>query len=51
MKSIYLNIEPSKDPTTPDAVVISIYVSTTYEKSGYLTIDPQGEILSQNPPT
>lgn len=51
VKSIYLNIEPSKDPTTPDAVVISIYVSTTYEKSGYLTIDPQGEILSQNPPT
>ena len=51
VKSIYLNIEPSKDPTTSDAVVISIYVSTTYEKSGYLTIDPQGEILSQNPPT
>lgn len=51
VKLIYLNIEPSKDPTTPDAVVISIYVSTTYEKSGYLTIDPQGEILSQNPPT
>lgn len=51
VKLIYLNIEPSKDPTTPDAVVISTYVSTTYEKSGYLTIDPQGEILSQNPPT
>ena len=51
VKSIYMSIDPSREPTTPDAVVISIYVSTTYEKSGYLTVDPQGEILSQNPPS
>ena len=51
VKSTYMNIEPSNDPLAPDAVVISIYVSTTYEKGGYLTVDPQGEILSQYPPS
>lgn len=51
VKSTYLNIDPSRDPTTPDAVVISIYVSTTYEKSGYLQVDPEGEILYQNAPS
>jgi hypothetical protein len=51
VKSTYMSIDPSRDPTTPDAVVISIYISTTYEKGGYLQVDPQGEILYQNPPS
>lgn len=51
VKSSYMNIEPGDDPMAPDAVVISIYVSTTYEKGGYLTVDSQGEILSQYPPS
>lgn len=51
VKSTYMSIDPSRDPTTPDAVVLSIYISTTYEKGGYLQVDPQGEILSQNPPS
>lgn len=51
VKSTYLNIEAGEDPLAADAVVISIYVSTTYEKGGYLPVDPQGEVLSQHPPS
>lgn len=51
VKTVYLNIEPSKDPATPDAVDISIYVSTTYSSGGYLTVDPQGNVLNQSPPS
>ncbi|HEY7054465.1 MAG TPA: DUF1707 domain-containing protein [Mycobacterium sp.] len=51
VKSTYLNIEGSKDPTTPDALDISIYVSTTYDKSGYLRVDPDGNVTSQYPPS
>ena len=49
--SVYMSIAPSEDPTTPDAVEISIYVSTTYQKGGYIEVDPQGEMLSQYPPS
>jgi len=51
VKNVYLNIEPSKDPATPDAVDISIYVSTTYNSGGYMTVDPQGNVLNQSPPS
>ena len=51
VKTVYLSIDPTNDPTTPDAVKISIYVSTDYAGSGYLTVDAQGNILSQNPPS
>jgi hypothetical protein len=51
VKSTYMSIDPSKDPTTPDAVDISIYVSTTYDKGGYLKVDPKGDVISQNPPS
>lgn len=50
VKSIYVSIDPSKDPTTPGAIGISIYVSTTYDKGGRLEVDPQGNVTSQYPP-
>jgi hypothetical protein len=51
VKTIYLSIDPSKDPTTPGAIGISIYVSTTYDKGGRLEVDPQGNVTSQYPPS
>jgi hypothetical protein len=51
VKSTYLSIDASKDPTTPNAVDIAIYVSTTYDKGGYLRVNPQGDVISQNPPS
>jgi hypothetical protein len=50
VKNIYVSIDPSNDPSTPGAVGISIYVSTTYDKSGRLEVDPQGIVTSQYPP-
>jgi hypothetical protein len=50
VKSIYVSIDPSKDPTTPGAIGISIYVSTTYDKGGRIEVDSQGNITSQYPP-
>jgi Domain of unknown function (DUF1707) len=51
VKSTYVSIDPSKDATTPNAVDISIYVSTTYDKGGYLRVDPQGNVIGQYPPS
>jgi hypothetical protein len=50
VKSIYVSIDPSKDPATPGAISISIYVSTTYDKGGRLEVDSQGNVTSQYPP-
>ena len=51
MKTVYFIVEPSKDPTAPDAVQIGIHVSTNYGSSGYLTVDPQGNVINQYPPS
>jgi hypothetical protein len=50
VKNTYVSIDPSKDPATPGAISISIYVSTTYDKGGRLEVDSQGNITSQYPP-
>jgi hypothetical protein len=50
VKNIYVSIDPSKDPATPGAISISIYVSTTYDKGGRLEVDSQGNVTSQYPP-
>ena len=39
--STYLIIDPSGDPTTPDAVELSIYVSSDFG-SGNLELNPDG---------
>ncbi len=39
--STYLIIDPSGDPTTPDAVEISVYVSSDFG-SGSLELNPDG---------
>ncbi len=36
VKSTYLSIDPSRDPTTPDAVSIDVYVSSDFG-SGYIS--------------
>jgi hypothetical protein len=51
VKSVYLSVDPSKDPATPEAVEISIYVSTTYDRGGHLKVNPAGDIVSQYPPS
>jgi hypothetical protein len=51
VKTIYVSIDPSKDPTTPGAIGISMYVSTTYDKGGRIEVDSQGNITSQYPPS
>jgi DUF1707 SHOCT-like domain len=51
VQSTHMSIEPSKDPASPDAVQVEIYISTTYKSGGYITVDPQGNVLSQNPPS
>jgi len=50
VEGVYVSIDPSKDPLTPDTVGISINVSTTYDKSGRLEVDSQGNVTSQYPP-
>ena len=37
VKSTYLTIDPSRDPTTPDAVSIDVYVSSDFG-SGYIQL-------------
>jgi uncharacterized protein DUF1707 len=51
VKTVYFIVEPSKDPTTPDAVQVQIHVSTNYGSGGYLTVDPQGNVINQYPPS
>ena len=41
IKSTYLIIEPTRDPTNPDAVAVSIYVSSDFG-SGNITLGPDG---------
>ncbi len=43
VSSTYLIIEPGKDPTTPGAVAITIYVSSDFG-SGYIETNPDGSV-------
>lgn len=43
VKSMYLIVEPAKDPTTPAALSLSLYVSNDYG-GGYLVFAGDGTI-------
>lgn len=43
VKSTYLVIEPSQDPTTPGAVEVNIYVSSDFG-SGYIALNADGSV-------
>jgi hypothetical protein len=49
VKSTYLILEPSRDPTTPDALSMSIYVSSDFG-SGYIQLDGAGNVKQINYP-
>lgn len=49
IKSTYLIIEPARDPTAPDTVSISIYVSSDFG-SGYIQLAPDGTVKNINYP-
>jgi Domain of unknown function (DUF1707) len=43
VKSTYLSIDPSRDPTTPDGVPIDVYVSSDFG-SGYIQLAGDGSV-------
>ncbi|MDX1882644.1 DUF1707 domain-containing protein [Mycolicibacterium sp. 120270] len=45
----WIDIEPSKDPATPDAVTVRIYVSSDFG-SGFIDLAPDGSIKQINEP-
>lgn len=47
VKSIYLIVDPAKDPTTPGALSLSVYVSSDYG-SGYIEMAGDGTIKQVN---
>jgi hypothetical protein len=47
--STYLNIDPSRDPTTPDAISIDVYVSSDFG-SGYIQLADDGTVKQVNYP-
>ena len=49
VKSTYLIIEPARDPTTPGAVSVSVYVSSDFG-SGYIALNPDGSVKRINYP-
>ena len=49
IKNTYLIIEPARDPTAPDTVSISIYVSSDFG-SGYIQLAPDGTVKNINYP-
>ncbi len=50
VKSTYLIVEPSRDPTTPDALSLSVYVSSDYG-SGYIQFAGDGAAKRVNYPS
>jgi uncharacterized protein DUF1707 len=50
VKSTYLNIDPSRDPTTPDEVSIDVYLSSDFG-SGYIQVGPDGSVKQINYPS
>jgi Domain of unknown function (DUF1707) len=49
VKSTYLIVEPTRDPTAPGTVSISIYVSSDFG-SGYIQLYPDGSVKQVNYP-
>lgn len=47
--STYLTIDPSRDPTAPETITVSAYVSSDFG-SGYIAMDGAGNIKSINYP-
>jgi hypothetical protein len=50
VKSTYLSIDPSRDPTTPGALSIDVYVSSDYG-SGYIELAGDGTVKQINYPS
>ncbi|MBO0863967.1 MAG: hypothetical protein J2P16_02715, partial [Mycobacterium sp.] len=50
VKSTYLIVEPSRDPTTPGALSLSVYVSSDYG-SGYIQLAGDGAVKQVNYPS
>jgi hypothetical protein len=50
VKTTYLIVEPTKDPTTPGALALSVYVSSDFG-SGYIELDGQGNVNGVHPPS
>lgn len=50
VKTTYLIVEPSRDPTTPGAVSLSVYISSDYG-SGYIQFAGDGTINRVNYPS
>lgn len=50
VKNTYLIVEPAKDPSTPGALSLSVYVSSDYG-SGYLVFAGDGTVKQVNPPS
>ena len=49
VRSIYLTLDPARDPTNPEALEISVYVSSEFG-SGYITLNPDGSVKRINYP-
>lgn len=49
VKSTYLIVEPTRDPTAPGTVTVSIYVSSDFG-SGYIQLNPDGSVKQINYP-
>jgi uncharacterized protein DUF1707 len=50
VKSTYLSFDPSRDPTTPGALSIDVYVSSDYG-SGYIELAGDGTVKQINYPS
>lgn len=50
MKSTYLIVDPARDPTTPGALSLSVYVSSDYG-SGYIDFAGNGTVKRINYPS
>lgn len=49
VKSTYLTLDPSRDPTNPELLEISVYVSSEFG-SGYISVNPDGSVKRINYP-
>lgn len=49
VKSTYLTVDPARDPTTPGALEVSIYISSDFG-SGYISLNPDGSVKRINYP-
>ncbi|MCW1958672.1 MAG: DUF1707 domain-containing protein [Mycobacterium sp.] len=49
VKSTYLTLDPARDPTDPEALEISVYVSSEFG-SGYISLNPDGTAKRINYP-